>query len=322
MAELLSQSEIDQLLNNVKSGVDENASTSHEKEVIPYDFRLPNRISKNQLRILRNIHEAFAEGLASFFVSKLQSIVNVNVTSVDQIYYSEYVLSVSNPACLFAFEIQDMDIKGVIEFSPELAFSLVERLLGGNGLGTKQTNIITPIEQKILGVVVERAMEDLEKAWQAIDNFEFKLDRFEPDIDFAQITSPSESVLLISFEIGFGEMSYMMNICFATYAFDPILAKISSQKFSSIRPSKYKGTTSQEIIANKVYDAEVPVKIEFGKTKILLKELLGLDKGDILKLENRTSDEVIVKIENREIFWGRVGVVNNKKAVKVTRKLF
>jgi len=203
-----------------------------------------------------------------------------------------------------------------------LAFSLVERLLGGNGLGTKQTNIITPIEQKILGVVVERAMEDLEKAWQAIDNFEFKLDRFEPDIDFAQITSPSESVLLISFEIGFGEMSYMMNICFATYAFDPILAKISSQKFSSIRPSKYKGTTSQEIIANKVYDAEVPVKIEFGKTKILLKELLALDKGDMLKLETKTSDEVVVKIDNREIFWGRVGVVNNKKAVKVTRKLF
>lgn len=322
MAELLSQSEIDQLLNNVKSGFDENKTQSKQKEIIPYDFRLPNRISKNQLRTLRNVHEVFAEGLASFFVSKLQTIVNVNVTSVDQIYYSEYVLSVSNPACLFMFEIEGMDIRGIIEFSSELAFTLVERLLGGNGLGTKQTNIITPIEQKILGVVVDRVMEDLQKAWLAIDNYEFKFDRFEPDIDFAQITNPSESVLLITFEIGFGEQSYLMNICFATYAFDPILAKISSQKFSSIRPSKYKGTTSQEILANKIYEAEVPVKIEFGKTKILLKELLALEKGDLIKLETKTDDEVLVKVENKEIFWGRVGVVNNKKAVKVTRKFF
>lgn len=321
MAELLSQQEIDQLLNNVRSGVDEKEN-NNEKEVIPYDFRLPNRISKNQLRTLRNIHEVFAESLASFFVSKLQTIVNVNVTSVDQIYYSEYVLSVSSPACLFTFEIADMDIKGIIEFSPELAFTLIERLLGGSGTGSKQTNIITPIEQKILGVVVERAMEDLQKAWQAIDNYEFIFDRFEPDIDFAQITSPSESVLLISFEIGFGEMSYLMNVCFATYAFDPVLSMISSQKFSSIRPSKYKGTTSQEIIANKIYEAEVPLRIEFGKAKIMLKELLSLEKGDIIKLETKTTDELVVKIDNREILFGKVGVLNNKKAVKVTRKLF
>lgn len=321
MAELLSQQEIDQLLNNVRSGVDEKQETD-KKEVIPYDFRLPNRISKNQLRTLRNIHEVFAEGLAAFFVSKLQTIVNVNVTSVDQIYYSEYVLSVASPACLFTFEIADMDIKGIIEFSPELAFTLVERLLGGSGTGTKQTNIITPIEQKILGVVVERAMEDLEKAWQAIDNYEFKLDRFEPDIDFAQITSPSESVLLISFEIGFGEMSFLMNICFATYAFDPVLAKISSQKFSSIRPSKYKGTTSQEIIASKIYEAEVPLRVELGKSRIMLKELLALEKGDMIKLETRTTDDAIVKIDNREILFAKIGVLNNKKAIKVTRKLF
>jgi len=321
MAELLSQQEIDQLLNNVRSGVDDKQE-SNQKEVIPYDFRLPNRISKNQLRTLRNIHEAFAEGLAAFFVSKLQTITNVNVTSVDQIYYSEYVLSVASPACLFTFEIADVDIKGIIEFSPELAFTLVERLLGGNGTGMKQTNLITPIEQKILGVVVEKSMEELQKAWQAIDNYEFKFDRFEPDIDFAQITSPSESVLLISFEIGFGEMSYLMNICFATYAFDPILSKISSQKFSSIRPSKYKGTTSQEILANKIYEAEVPLKIEFGKSKIMLKELLALEKGDLVKLDTKTTDEVKIRIDNEEIMFGKVGVVNNKKAVKVTRKLF
>ena len=103
MAELLSQQEIDQLLNSVKTGEDKPAAAESEKVIIPYDFRLPNRISKNQLRTLRNIHETFSEGISSFLMAKLQSIIGINIISVDQIYYSEYVLSVSNPACLYIY---------------------------------------------------------------------------------------------------------------------------------------------------------------------------------------------------------------------------
>jgi flagellar motor switch protein FliM len=322
MAELLSQSEIDQLLNNVKSGTEPEQEHSFQKEVIPFDFRLPNRISKNQLRTMRNIHENFAESFSSFLVSKLQSIVNINVTSVDQIYYSEYVLSVPNPACLFTFDIAETDIKGILELSPELALTLVERLLGGNGEGKKSTNFITPIEQKIIGVVVERIMQDMQKAWQMIDHYEFNVDRFEPDVDFAQITSPSESVLLISFEITFGEKAFLMNACFATYAFDTILAKLSSQKMSSIRPTKYKGTTSQEIISNKIYETSIPVRIEFGSSSITMNELLDLQVGDIVKLNTKISEDSTVKIEDKTIFHGRVGVSNNKKAIKITHKIF
>jgi len=322
MAELLSQSEIDQLLSNVKSGTEPEKEHVFQKEVIPFDFRLPNRISKNQLRTMRNIHENFAESFSSFLVSKLQSIVNINVTSVDQIYYSEYVLSVPNPACLFTFDILDTDIKGILELSPDLALTLVERLLGGNGEGKKSTNFITPIEQKIIGVVIERIMQDMQKAWQMIDQFEFNVDRFEPDVDFAQITSPSESVLLISFEITFGDKSFLMNACFATYAFDTILAKLSSQKMSSIRPTRYKGTTSQEIISNKIYETLIPVRIEFGSSSITMNELVSLEEGDIIKLKTKISEDSIVKIEDKTLFQGRVGVSNNKKAIKITHKTF
>jgi flagellar motor switch protein FliM len=105
----------------------------NDKDVVPFDFRLPNRISKNQLRTFRNIHETFAEGFSSFLVSKLQTIVNISVTSVDQIYYSEYVLSVANPACLHTFDIKNTDVKGIFEISPDLAMNLIDMLLGGNG---------------------------------------------------------------------------------------------------------------------------------------------------------------------------------------------
>jgi flagellar motor switch protein FliM len=320
MAEVLSQQEIDALLNNVKSGKEEKDSSSREKEVVPFDFRLPNRISKNQLRTIRNIHENFAENFSSFLVSKLQQIVNISITSVDQIYYSEYVLSVSNPACLFTYDIRNTDIKGILELSPDLAFTLVDRLLGGNGEGTKSSPVITPIEQKVLNVVVEKIMQDLKKAWHIIGEFDFGIERFEPDIDFAQITSQSESVLLISFELMVGEKSYLMNLCFATFAFDTILSKLSSQKFSQIRPAKYQGTTAKEIITNNLIKSDVQLAVEFGKSKITLDELKQLQTGDIIRLDKKVDQENKILYGNKILFYGRTGVLNRHKAVKITRR--
>jgi flagellar motor switch protein FliM len=321
MAEVLSQQEIDQLLNKVKSGEEQAPTQGVEKEAILFDFRLPNRISKNQLRTIRNINENFAESFASFLVSKLQSIVNINVTSIDQIYYSEYILSVSNPACLYTFDIKNTDIKGILEFNLDLALMLVDRLLGGNGNGSKQSNVITPIEQKVIAVIVERVMLDLRKSWQIIDDMDFRLERFESDIDFAQITSQSESVLLISFEIIIGEQSYMMNLCFATFAFDKILAKLSTQKLSTIRTTKHGGITTDEIIANNLYRTYLPVVVEFGTAKISLDNLFELEKGDIILLENSIADENPVKVGNKLLFYGRAGVSNKHKSIKITRKV-
>ncbi len=321
MAEVLSQQEIDQLLNKVKSGEEQPVNQNTEKEAVLFDFRLPNRISKNQLRTIRNINENFAESFSAFLVTKLQSIININVTSIDQIYYSEYILSVSNPACLYTFEIRNTDIKGILELSMDLSLALVDKLLGGSGVGTKQSNIITPIEQKVIGVVVERVMVDLRKAWQIVDDLDFKVERFESDIDFAQITSQSESVLLISFEILIAEKSYMMNLCFATFAFDKILSKLSSQKFSSIRPAKNAATSTSEIISNHLYKTFLPVTVEFGSAKISVQNLFDLEKGDIIKLDTSISDEHTVKIGNKTLFMGRAGVVNRHKAIKITRKV-
>lgn len=321
MAEVLSQQEIDQLLNKMKSGSEQSGSSVVDKEAVPFDFRLPNRISKNQLRTLRNIHENFAEGLSSFLLSKLQSIVNINVISVDQIYYSEYVLSVSNPACLYTFDIRNTDIKGILELSPELALTLVDRLLGGNGLGTKQSKMITPIEQKVLYIVVEKIMSDLKKSWQIIGEYDFQIERFEPDIDFAQITSQSESVLLISFELFIGEQSYLMNICFATFAFDAILSKMSNQKMSAIRPVKYQGTTAKSIINTHLHKTLLEVAVEFGITSLTVNDLLNLENGDIVKLNNRIGDELKVRVADKLMFLGQPGNVNKHKAIKITHKV-
>lgn len=318
MSEVLSQTEIDALL---KSGGETVPQSQYEDEVIPYDFRLPNRISKTQLRTIRNIHENFAESLSSFLVTKLQTVVNIKVNSIDQIYYSEYVLSVPNPACLYTFQIKHTDIKGILELNADLALTLVDRILGGNGSSKKQSNNITLIEQKVLSVIVEKVMLDLKKTWQIIDNMEFLLDHFEPDIDFVQLTSPNESVLLISFEFSFGEESYLMNLCFATFAFDSILAKMSSQKFSSSRSSKGQGKSTKDLISRHLNQTYVPVTVELGKSSISIKEISDLKTGDVIVLENKIHDEHVVKVYNKVLFYGHPGISNNHKAIKITKSL-
>ncbi len=321
MANVLSQNEIDALLSNMKSEDDAENGIASGKEVVPFDFSLPNRISKIQLRTLRQIHENFSEAFSSFLMSKLQTIININLITVDQIYYSEYALSVSNPAALFLFNVINTDIKGILELSPELAITLVDRLLGGIGENTKQAKAITPIEQAVLDEIVKKVMDELGKAWAIIDKFTFEVERFEPDIDFAQITSQSESVLLITFEIFIGEESFLMNIAFATYAFDTILSKLSSQNLSTIRPVKYLGTTAREIIANQLHETKLNVSVEFGSTRLTFDQVQNLSVGDIIILNKKVGSESVAKVEGKPFFLAVPGVSNNHKSVKVVKRI-
>ncbi len=321
MAELLSQQEIDSLLNNIKNGEVTEAINNQEKEAVPFDFRLPNRISKNQLRTIRNIHENFSENFTSFLVTKLQSVVNINLLSIDQLYYSEYVLSVANPACLYTFSIRDTDIKGIVELSNEFAFSLIDRLLGGNGKGRKESNVITIIEQKVLLVIIESVMKELTNAWNTVENLVFEIDKFESDIDFAQITSPNESVLLVNYEVIIDDEPFMMNVCYATFAFEKILSNLSTKSLSTIRPTRYKSGMAKDIMSYYIKHTELDVEVELGRTKLLFKEIQQLQKGDIIVLNKSVSDEVLVRVSNKPLLMGRIGEVNGHKAVKITRKI-
>ncbi|MFA7228374.1 MAG: FliM/FliN family flagellar motor switch protein, partial [Melioribacteraceae bacterium] len=130
-----------------------------------------------------------------------------------------------------------------------------------------------------------------------------------------------ESVLLISFEILIGEQSFLMNICFATFAFDNILAKLSTQKLSSIRAAKYFGITAKEVLEAHLAKTLLPLQVEFGRTKLSIQELMEMKVGDIVRLETKLSDDQQVRTGTQNLFSGRIGIANNHKAIKITRKV-
>ena len=322
MAEVLSQSEIDNLLSGITSGGgNENADAQElDQEIVDYDFRRPNRVSKDQLRTLRTIHESFAESFGFYLASKLQTMVNINVISVDQLRYSEFVLSIVNPSCIYILEILESDGNAVFELNPQLVLLLVERLLGGNGSGVDEPRMITLIEQKMIHKIIERALIDLRQAWNPISELNFKPVGFESNPDFVQVAPASEIVLIISFEVKIGEFSNLMNICYPSFALEDVIAKLNMQYFSSMVQTK-RNSKSYRTLAKSLEKTPLQIDVQLGQTQITIQDLLDLECGDLIRLEKKIDEGLEVIIGNKAKFLARPGVVDGKKAVCVEKEI-
>lgn len=329
MAEVLTQTEIDNLLNEMTSGrVDVNdviAGRLAKGDITNYDFRRPNRISKNQVRTLQTIHENFAEVFGYYLVSKLQTVISFTVTSVDQLFYSEFILSVSNPSCLYIFDMEGTDGSGIMEISPELALTIVELLLGGSGDIIPKPRTITPIEQAVLRGVIEHALSDLRNSWRAIADLNFKYSRLEIEADFVQVAPSSEIVVVVSFDVKIGNTNnnYMMNLCFPTFALEEVLSRLNKQQITTnaVKLSPKKLRENVAAINQQISTTRLPVIAELGKTSITVGELLELKPGDVIKLENRINEEIEILIGKRRKLAARPGSIDGKKAVRITRAL-
>jgi flagellar motor switch protein FliM len=323
MPEILSQQEIDSLLAGISTGVvapvlPEERDKKPTRDIITFDFRLPHRLSKNQLRTLQAVHEGFSETFGSYLISRLQTNLNVSVTSVDQIFYSEYVLSIGNPSCLYLFRIVESDALAVVELSPQLVLSIVSRLLGGSLEAEKDPRLLTQIEQSIIKGIVLRALSDLQKAWKTVGSLTFQLERYESEGDFVQIAPMSEIVLLVSLELSFADQKYLMNVCFPTFALDEVLSKLNTQSLKSMTISSRGGKWSQALMKD-ISTTTVPATAVLGTTAIRLNELLDLEAGDILRTNLPITGDVEVDIGGKPWLWGKPGVSNGRIAVKVQR---
>lgn len=327
MSQSLTQKEIDRLLNDMSSGalsIDQILEGAKRKsEVMNYDFRRPNRISKNQIRFLQNIHETFAEVFGYYLVSKLQTIVSVDLTAVDQLFYSEFILSVSSPGCLYIFDIDGTEGTGILEVSPNLALNLVERMLGGNAESQQKPRGITPIEQAVLRSLIEHLFADMSSAWDVIGGLKFKLNRMESEADFVQIAPSSEIVIVLSFDVHIGQNSYTMSVCYPTFSLEDKLNKLNVQTMatSSMKPGNGKGVNAAENIKKQMEKTMLTISVELGQSTITVSDLLKLEVGDMIMSTRRISDDVDISISGQKKLTGKIGNVEGKKAVKVTGKI-
>ena len=323
MPEILSQQEIDSLLSGISTGSLEPSQAQVEekkadREAITFDFRLPHRLSKNQLRTFQAVHESFGEMFGSYLVGRLQTTVTISVSSVDQLFYSEFVLSIASPSCLYVFRIQESDALAVLEVSPQLVLAMVEHLMGGVAEGEKNARAITRIEQSIVRGIIARGLTEIQRAWKTVANLTFKLERYESEGDFVQIAPASEIVMVVSFEVVIGAQKYLMNLCFPTFALEDVLAKLNVQHFGGLTNSKGEGEWTRAL-QTQLGTTDVEATAVLGETVLTLRELLHLTEGDILRTNIPVNGDVKVLIGGKPRLVGRPGISKGRVAVRVTR---
>ncbi len=326
MADILSQGEIDALLSafatgegggggDVGGGGDDDEKV---RQVKVYDFNHPDRFSKDQIRTMHNLHEQFARLFSTSLSAFLRMIVEVKLVSVDQISYEEFIRSIPNPTSLNIINMDPLEGEALMELSPTLSFPAVDRLMGGQGNVFKKNRELSEIEMTIIEKVLYRAFDCLHEAWANVLPLNLSLEASEtnPQLLMQRIL-PSEMVILMTFEVGMGDISGTLSFCIPYPTLEPIASQLSvTSWFSASR--KELSEEHAEVLYDRLRRINLPITAYLGGTQLKLKELLELRSGDIIQLNRRVDDDVVVCVGQEYRYYAQTGIHRRKKAIRIT----
>lgn len=321
MAEILSQSEIDALISALNAGVikaEEIKQETSEKKIKVYDFRKPNKFSKEQLNTLHLIHENFARQLITYFSAQLRTFVQVNASNVDQMPYSEFISSIPNPSIIGIIDFQPLRGAIIVAMDIFLGFSIVERLLGGSGEHKDKPREPTEIESNILQRAYSRITKLLKEAWQDVLELNPVFDKLETNPQFVQLVSPNEAVALITINLKVGQTDGMINICIPYIVIEPVMTKLSTKVWLSTGKKEFNGNYVQ-MIGKKLEKVLSEIRVEVGRAKLSVSDFLNLDVGDVIQLDKRVNEELDIYVSDTIKYKGIMGKRNGRLAVRVTK---
>ncbi|MET1013992.1 MAG: flagellar motor switch protein FliM [Paenisporosarcina sp.] len=323
MADVLSQSEIDALLSALSTGemtADEMKKEEETRKVKVYDFKRALRFSKDQIRSLTRIHENFARLLTTFFSAQLRTYVQITVASVDQIPFEEFIRSIPNMTLINVFEVPPLDGNILMEINPNIAYSMLDRLMGGQGVSNSKVDSLTEIETKIMTNLFERSFDNLREAWANVADIDPIMTELEVNPQFLQMISPNETVVVISFNTIIGETSGMINICIPHVVLEPIVPNLSVRYW--MQTNKKEVSPEQlEILENRVRKADLQIVAELGKTEISIEDFLLLQPEDVIQLNQKIEDPLVLRIGNVPKFSVQPGKLKKRMAIQVIEPL-
>ena len=321
--DVLSQAEVESLLSAMDSreaDVIADAATSrirHRDKISPYDFKRPERVGKEQMRSLQTMHEGFGRNFGASLSALLRTIVELKLTSVDQLTYSEFVFSLENPTCFNLINAAPLEGQLILDINLSLLFPIIDRLLGGgNDPGVPARRPLTEIELRLVSRITDLFCKEMKHAWANVLELDLSIDHVESNPQLVQIVPPNEVVVLISFELTIGDARGMMNLCIPFNSIERISARLSANSWVSYGK---KTATAENIqrISGQLSDAVVEVVVDLAETNISTSDLIGLRVGDIIATEKDVARPLVVSIEGRPKFHAQPGAFKGRKAIQV-----
>jgi flagellar motor switch protein FliM len=320
MSKTLSQWEIDALLNSVaneESPGGANASATPERTVKLYDFRRPDKFSKEHIRAIQNIHETFARVTAQSLTSYLRTGTTVTLSSIEQVVYDEYVHQLANPTLVNLVELQPLAGRIVVEMNMNSGLSMLDRMMGGTGQVSARRGELTDIEMALLRSLGGTISAGLKEAWSIVADLQPILVETVLTADFVQAALPGDIAALLLFEVRTLGTSGTISICVPHPVIEPLMDRLTTQAWFS---SSRKGGSQDDRLKleERVRHAKLPIAVELGSTTIRVGELMDLRKGDVIRLDRAADGELTILAGNRARFVGRPGTLGGNRAVQVT----
>ena len=319
MPDVLTQTEIDDLLKALSTGeldVKEVVQGTSERKVRLYDFKRPNKFAKDQLRTLEMIHENYARLVSTFLAGYLRSFVTVELITVEQLTYYEFTNSLSNPTILTLCDASPLSGSIILEVSPSLTYSIIDRVLGGNGGNDIKLRNFTEIEESIMRSLLNKMVNLLVEPWQNVIEISPRVTKLETNSQFIQIMSPNEIIALITMRVKIGEAEGMINLAIPHLSVEPIINKISTRFwFTSTGNNRQEGDAA--LLERRIENASVLLKVVLGECSITVDEFCNLQSGDVLCLGRTCEEPLDMYVDNKPVFRVKPGLKKNRIAVKV-----
>ncbi len=322
MSDVLSQSEIDNLLAALSSGeldAEEIKNTS-EKQIKNYDFARPSKFSKEHLRTLEIIFEHYGRLVATNMPLHVRKNVTVEVMNSEAVTYSEFTNSLSNPVLLGIVNFAPLSGNILIEMADNLGFAIVDRMLGGSGMPLDKNRDFSEIELTIMERVFITLTDLLVEPWKNVVEIQPRLERIETNSQFAQIVSPSEMVSIVTMNITMGDVTGMMNVCLPYPCLESVIDRLNTKYWYSNMQEK-DSTEYKEVIEVAISKAKIPIRALLGRSVISVNDFVNLQKGDIIKLDTRVEDELDVYVGNIKKFSALPGASQDSYAVRIQKIL-
>ena len=319
MADVLSQSEIDALLNGISSGELDatELKQSDEKKVKDYDFARPAKFSKEHLRTLEIIHEHYGRLISTTLPLYVRKNVTVAVANSETVTFSEFSNALSNPVILGIVNFQPLQGTILLEIQTNLGFAFIDRLLGGEGVALEKARPFTDIEMPLVQRLLEICMNLMVEPWANVLEIAPTMERIETNPQFAQVISPTDMIAIVTLNIKMGDTEGLMNVCLPYFTLESIMDRLNTKYWYS---TMQRGSDEHyaEHLESLIRRVDVPIRAVLGSCQVSVNDFIHLQRGDIIRLDNHLTNDMKLYVGSIYKFDALPGTVRDNYAVRVT----
>ena len=318
----LSQSEIDALINHLNS--DDNSVPElikEEPEIAAkiYNFRRPNKFTKDQLRTLFMINENFSRIISNYLSGYLRSTINIKIASVEQITYEEFLVSIFSPTLLTIFQMEPLVGSAVLETSHNFTSPAIDLMFGGAGRNRNKVKELTEIELRVLRKLIEKFLENMALAWLDVFKFKILIDSMESNPQYNQIISPNETVAIITFTADIANNQSILNLCLPYATLKEVIPNLTAQNWFAAQQST--DASQAKDVENRLGNVALDITACCGETQLTIQEFLQLEEGDVVLLDTIVGEDMELLIEGHPKFSFQPGIIGDQLAAMITGKL-